>query len=37
MKKNGIQKIISFDRHFKKARQLEEFKWVEGISQPVQL
>ncbi len=37
MKKNRIQKIISFDRHFKKARQLAEFRWVEGISQPAQL
>ncbi len=37
MKRNGIQKIISFDRHFKEARQLAEFRWVEGISQPAQL
>jgi len=37
MKKNGIHKIISFDQHFKEARQLAEFRWVEGISQPAQL
>ena len=37
MKRNSIQRIISFDRDFEDAKQLAEFSWVLSISQLSQL